>query len=301
MGNPEHGGDINRGVAAYVAWQLGLTGSPTSKGSERRRFLTLGKNPDEPISSRPEVVTESVVTASLDATFGAAVTWGIQQVVILLANGVQPGLGHLIDVALKFKEVWDDISALARPDRPRDLHIPLLGAADGIEFDLNVHLPGRDGTADDVPLVSGFVAPGNEGLFGGWQIEIDRRAQAAEREAPPSEPDTWTVLAASTAGQTEQTGSHGLSSPTKRTFSFATPMPTDDPLRAATMRETASRLRSELYARPEFRDEAIIVIHDQAARHGMWLVKPESPEVAAQRRIEIWLSPETGMTTVYLR
>ena len=77
--------------------------------------------------------------------------WAIVKGMELLANVAHPGLGHLIAVALKFKEVWDNVSALASPDSPRDLHIPLLGDADGIEFDLNVHLSGRAEAGDHAP------------------------------------------------------------------------------------------------------------------------------------------------------
>jgi hypothetical protein len=224
----------------------------------------------------------------------------------MLANVAHPGLGHLIDVALKFKAVWDDVSALASPDRPRDLRVPLLGPADSIEFNLNVHLPWRDKAGDHAPLVSGFVAPGDEGLFGGWQLEIDQSAKAAEKEAPPSEQDTWTVLAASmapsTAGQTDRAGSYGLRLPAGLTDSLATAEPKDDPrLRAVIMREAASRLQSQLHARHEFADKAVIVIHDRRAGLGMWLVKPDPSKAAARQRIDLRVNLETGLTAGFLR
>lgn len=304
MSGPERGGD-SQWLAKAVVAQRSRFRSPRPKEPKQRAFLTLSQNPERPASSEPEVAPESVVTASLDTTVEAFVESAIVRAIEALANVAHPGLGHVISVALNLKEVWDNVNALASPDSPRDLHVPLLGAADGIELDLNVHLPGRNEAGDDAPLVSGFAAPGAEGLFGGWQIEIDRRPKAAEKEAPQSEKDTWTVLAASiaqpAAQQADQTGSHDLSFPAGLTFNLAASVPTDDPRRrAAIMREAASRLQSELYARPEFMDKAVIVIYNRAAGLGMWMAKPDPSKPIARQRIDMRVNLETGLTTAFL-
>jgi hypothetical protein len=308
MGGPERGGDsqwLAKALAQRFPFGLPRRNEPEPK------FVTPSKNPGRPATSKPEVrlesvgTTENVVTASLDATVEAFVESAIVWAVKVLANAAHPGLGHVISVALKVKEVLDDVNALATPDSSRDLHVPLLGAGDGIELDLNVHLAGHDEAGDHAPLVSGFVAPGDGGLFGGWQLEIDRGAKASEQEAPRSEQDTWTVLAASTApsraGQADRAGSYGLRLPAELTDSLAMAEPKDDRLRTVIMRKAASRLQGQLHALPEFADKPVIVIYDRAARLGMWLVKPDQSKTADRQRIGIRVNLETGLTTVFLR
>jgi hypothetical protein len=167
-------------------------------------------------------------------------------------------------------------------------------------------LPGHGALGDDALPVSGFVAPGAEGLFGGWQLEIDRGAKATVKDAPRSEQDIWTVLAASmapsTAGQTDQAMSYRLRLPAELTYRLATAEPKDVPrLRAAIMREAASTLQGPLHAQPEFADRAIIVIYNRAAGLGMWLVKPDPIKPIARHRIDMRANLETGLTTAFLR
>lgn len=62
--------------------------------------------------------------------------------------------------------------------------------------------------------------------------------------------------------------------------------------------EAARRLRTRLFARPEFAAEPLLVIHDPRTGLGMWLVNPDLPGDLAERRIVLWLNPATGMTIV---
>ena len=245
MGSPERGGDGRYGAIEYALWQRFRAGSLRPKEPEKRGFVVPRENSDGPPSAQPDAGPDSVVTASLDATVEAVVEWSLARAVELLADVAHPGLGRVISVALKVKEVLGDAEALASPGSPRDLHVPLLGVADGIELDLNVHLPGTDETGDHTPPVSGFVAPGADGLFGGWQIEIDRRPKAAGKDAPQSEQDAWTVLEESivrlNARQAARSRRYGWRSPAELTLNLAASVPTDDPLRRAViMREAAS-------------------------------------------------------------
>jgi hypothetical protein len=245
-----------------------------------------------------------VVAASLEATAEAALKWSVERVVELLADVAHPGLGRVISVALKVMEVLGDAEALASPGSPGDLRVPLLDVAAGIELDLNVHLRGGE-IADHGPPVSGFVAPGAGGLFGGWQLEVDRHPKADGKEPPRSGQDTWTVLAASiarpAAQQADRARSHGPGSAGELTFTLAASVPTVDPLlRAVTMREAASRLRSQVHARPEFTGTPVIVVYDRMGGTGMWLVQPDPSRALALRRIEIRPDLGTGRTAVFL-
>ena len=76
-------------------------------------------------------------------------------------------------------------------------------------------------------------------------------------------------------------------------------MPEVDPAhRAAILREAASQLPSELHDRPEFADRPILVVYDDRAGLGMWMVKPGLSDGVAGRRIEIGWDAETRLMTV---
>jgi hypothetical protein len=64
------------------------------------------------------------------------------------------------------------------------------------------------------------------------------------------------------------------------------------------LRDAASQLRSELHDRPEFADRPILVVYDDRAGLGMWMVKPGLSVADAGRRIEIGWEAMTGLMTV---
>jgi hypothetical protein len=255
-------------------------------------------------SSPPQRPTESVIAESLDESVEALEVWTFEKVVEFAADAFHPGLGRVINIALKVKEVLGDVEALASPDSDRDLHVPVLHVAGGVEIDLNVHLPGQHGAGDGGPLVSGFVMPGDDGLFGGWAVEEDRRSEA-EEERPRSDRDTFNFLeeflARQAAWQADWAKRFGLNPPAEITYDLSKSVATTEPLRrAATMREAASRLRSRLHARPEFADMPILVVYDERAGLGMWMVKPGLPDAVAGQRIEIRLNLVANLMTVFI-
>ena len=297
------GGASRRLPADLVALQRALSGVRRQEEPGVKGFVIVRRSGGKPPTAQPEAETKSVAEASLDATIEEAVKWSFKRVTEVLLDTVHPGLGRLVNVASKLMEVLGDAAALASPDRARDLHVPLLGPGDGIALDLNVHLQGHDGTRDDTPLISGFIAPADDGLFGGWQLEIARHAMAAEEKASQPKQDTWTLVAAeaqSTAHQAAPAGHYELHLPVELTTNLAAARSTDDPfLVAVTLREAASRLQGELHSRSEFADVPIIVIYDHAAGLGMWLAKPDAPKKAELQRIEIRLNAATGLTAVF--
>jgi hypothetical protein len=254
-------------------------------------------------SSPPERPTESVIAESLDETVEAVEKWSIEKAVEFAADAVHPGLGRVINIGLKVMEVLSDAEAVMSPDSPSDLHVPLLHMPGGIEIDLNVHLPGRDAGSDGGPLLSGFALPGDDGLFGGWAIEKDRRRQDAEKETPRADLDRESILeellALEKAQQADRARRLGPNPPAEITHHLSGSLPAVDPLaRAVILRDAASQLRSELHDRPEFADRPILVVYDDRAGLGMWMVKPGLSVADAGRRIEIGWEAMTGLMTV---
>jgi hypothetical protein len=249
---------------------------------------------------------DGVIAESLHETVEAAEEWFLEKTLEWAADAVHPGAGRLISIALKIKEMVGDAEALASPDDPRNLHVPLFDVTGSLAVDLNVHLRGDDESGDDAPLVSGFLSPGDDGLFGGWQIETERPAAPAQGEGAQSgrhdHPGAAGQAARPTADEAARTRHPGPPRPPVIDYDLSAAVrQVQGPWRrAAALRTAASLLRTRLYARPEFAAEPILVIYDPPVGLGMWLVNPEFPGAVAGRRITIRLNPVTGMTTVFI-
>jgi hypothetical protein len=233
---------------------------------------------------------DRVITESLRESIEAVETWAFERAVEFVADLAYPGVGRLVHIAFTLKEVWGDAEALANPDSSRNVHVPLLLVTGGLTIDLNVHLPGADESEDDAPPLSGFLSPGDGGLFGGWEIELDRQAEDDKQEAPQAGEDART--AAAEEAPVSPVIDEDLS-PVRRRVK-------ESWRRAVVLRQTAFLLRTRLYARPEFAAEPILVIYDPLTGLGMWLVNPEASDTLAGRRIIIRLSMATGMVLVFI-
>lgn len=243
-------------------------------------------------SSEP---TESVITESVHESLEAGGEWAFEQGVELLADVVHPGLGRLVSIAFKVKEILGDAEALATPDSPCNLHVPLLHITGTLSVDLNVHLQGSDGTGDDALPLTGFLSPGDDGLFGGWGIELERPSGSGKEEASASGRD-----ARPDAEQAGRSRSQEPPAPPviESDLSVVKRRVKEPWRRAVVLREAASRLRTRLFVRPEFAAQPILVIYDPLAGLGMWLVGPDIADGLAGRQIEIWTDLATGATIV---
>jgi hypothetical protein len=271
-------------------------------------FGSAGRQGDQPITDidaegedSPES-TDSVIAESLSETVEAAEQFTFEKGLELLADVVHPGAGRLINIAFMIKEFVGDAQALASPDSPRNLHVPLLQVTGGLTVDLNVHLHGADGSKDDAPLVSGFLSPGDGGLFGGWALEVDRPSESDEKETPVPDQNARPVGRPSAEQAERVRRQESPASPViEDNLSLVKRRAKDPRRRAVALREAAARLRTRLYAWPEFAAEPILVVYDPLEGLGMWLVKPHLSGSLAGRRIVIRLNPVTGMMTVFTR
>jgi len=241
--------------------------------------------------------TDSVIAESLYETVEAAEQWTFEKTLEFVADAVHPGAGRLINMALKIKELLDNAEAAASRGSSRNLHVPLFDIAGGLAVDLNVHLRGADGSGDDAPPVSGFLSPGDGGLFGGWELEVDRHAETAYGEGSQSE-----QAARQAVERTDRARHHEPPASLVIEYNLsAVARQVKDPWRrAVVLREAASRLRTESFARPGCTTEPILVIYDPVAGLGMWRVNPDLSEAAAGRRIVIRLKVTTGLMTVFI-
>jgi hypothetical protein len=80
---------------------------------------------------------DSVIAESLHESMEAADQWIFEKTLEFMADVVHPGAGRLIGIALKLKELLGDAEALASPDSPRNLHVPLLDVTSGLTVDLS--------------------------------------------------------------------------------------------------------------------------------------------------------------------
>ena len=272
------------------------------------RLAELDDETGEARSEGSSASAGNIIVESCRESVEAAEQFTFEKTLEFVADVIHPGAGRLINIALTIKELVGDAQALASPDSPRDLHVPLFHVAGGLAVDLNVHLPGSGGAGDNAPPVSGFISPGDGGLFGGWEMEIetDRHAEPAHGEAAQSgqdaRPEAIGPVGRPKAARTERAQRDGPHESPVITYDLS-PLKRhvkDPRRRAVVFRETASRLRTRLYARPEFASLPILVIYDPLADLGMWLVKPDMADGPAGRRIEFWTDLATGMTIVSL-
>ena len=216
----------------------------------------LAGRPDGPGDFRtdtvaPEAIRKSV-KKSLRESISATGEWMIETGLVLTAHCICPAAGHLVTLAFEAKEIFDDAVALANPDGPGELHVPLVHLAPGIEIEAGLQLGDEDQT--DGPCLSVFAVPGDGGLFGGWALERDTDHEAAGQEVTKTE-----------QGTTEGTDVFLVD------LSQAVAASPDRRKRAAILRGTACRLQSELWAMPEYDGTSLMVLYDGQTDLGMWL------------------------------
>jgi hypothetical protein len=199
----------------------------------------------------PEAIAESV-KKSLQESISATGEWMIETGLVLTAHCIFPPAGHIVTLVLEAREVFGDAVALADPDGPGELHVPLVHLAPGIGIEAGLQLGEVDEA--DGPRLSVFVVPGGGGLFGGWALERDTDQEAAGKEATTTEQDIPEVTAVF-----------------RVELSQAVDATQDRRKQAAILRETASRQQRELWAMPESADVSLMVLHDEQAGLGMWL------------------------------
>jgi hypothetical protein len=76
-----------------------------------------------------------------------------------------------VTLVFEAREVFGDAAALADPDGPGELHVPLVHLAPGMEIEAGLQLGEVAGT--DGPRLSVFAVPADGGLFGGWAMDRD--------------------------------------------------------------------------------------------------------------------------------
>jgi hypothetical protein len=225
----------------------------------------------------------------------------------LAAHLINPALGRVIDIAFKIQEALDDQEALASADSDRQLHVPLLRAGPGLEIELSVQLPGDDQADEDNPRVSGFVSPGDDGLSGGWAIELDKHAAAGEQKTEPSERP---VTVEREAGPDEPTATERQRQPVGQKVGqipvalISADLPkiarTDPLRRAAILRETAACLRDWLQSRPGLNGMPLIIIYDERAACGIWVIQSALPAEVFSWHVEIRLETTSDLASVFI-
>lgn len=75
------------------------------------------------------------VTKSLQKSISATRERVIEMGLVLTAHCICPPAGHIVTLIIEAKEVFDDAVALASPDGPDELHVPLVHLAPGIEIE----------------------------------------------------------------------------------------------------------------------------------------------------------------------
>jgi hypothetical protein len=212
--------------------------------------------------SDADVAGDGAITKSVDKslkeTIQAAGEWLLETGLVFAAHCVCPPAGHLAAIVFEAKEAIDDAVALASPDTPRELHVPLVHLPPGFELAADVQL--GDEVDEDEPRLSLLMAPGDGGLFGGWALERDKHQEAAENQTQETEQDEPAGAAVIDA----DLSSVAAAAETPRR-------------RAAILRGTAYRLHSEVWDWPEYSDTSLIVIYDGRAHLGMWLARPDKP------------------------
>lgn len=243
-------------------------------------------HPGQPDDSCANAVTDGgvakLVKTSLQESIEETSEWAIKTVLEIGAHCICPIAGHLVTIAFEVKEVLDDAAALDSPDGARELHVPLVHLAPGIEFEADVQL-GNEGD-EDGPRLSVFVVPGDGGLFGGWALERDKDHEVAGQAAPKTEQDVPEGAAVVHAD-----------------LSQAVDASEDLRTRAAILRGSASRLQSQLWAMPEYSGLWLVVIYDGQADLGIWLFRPEVATILNAWGIELESDAETGLLIARLR
>ena len=169
--------------------------------------------------------------------------------------------------------------------------MPLAHITPGIEIDLDVHLRGQDGAGEGGPYLTACIAPGSSGLFGGWAIEATHHSKDTKRLKQKS----------------GEQGSEGISAPPVApelyeliSCDLSKSLPAvDQAHRAAILGDAAPRMLPRLQAMPRFKHKPMIVVYDEQAGLGIWMIQPESSSEIAGWQIEIERDTKTGLMTAH--
>jgi hypothetical protein len=265
-------------------------------GQARRQYYERAPGDlAEPESSRPETPTDRAIAESLSESVKETSEWAVETAVKIGAHCINPVLGHMVTIAFEVKEVLGDVEALASPDSDRELHVPLAHITPDIEIDLDVHLHGQDGAGEGAPYLTAFIAPGSGSLFGGWAIE-NASDEDAEQDTHPSNREVPEQTSEVISAPPVAPDLYGLIS-----CDLSKSLPAvDQAHRAAILGDAAPRMLPRLQADPEFADKPMIVVYDEQAGLGTWMIQPELYGIVAGRQIEIERDTKTGLMTVLI-
>jgi hypothetical protein len=279
----EHGAIVQANEGLLPSGRTRPEADKADEKEKRRRKVRRSYYPSPPgglskhaDSGRDEAETGRAFSESLDQTVEATSAWLGEMALEFGAHCINPVLGLAVTIVFKVKEVVDDVEALTDPTSGLDLHVPLVHLPPGLEIELNVQL-GDSGESG--PSLSGFVVPGDGGLFGGWALERDKRQDTDEQERLQRDLGSR---------RQAQVIPYDLSKVVEAT---------EDPLfRAIILRERASRLRDQLWTTQEYKDKPLIVVSDERTGCGLWMIR--SSRAISGWQIELRPDTETGLLTV---
>jgi hypothetical protein len=231
---------------------------------------------DRDVFGEAELPIRKLVAQSLQETISETREWIVETGLEIMAHCICPPAGHLVTLVFEAKEVFDDIVALPSQDGPDELKIPLLHLAPGIEVEAGLQL--GDESETDSPRLSVFVVPGDGGLLGGLALERDTDQEAAGQEKTKTEQDTPDGAAVLLVDLSQAFGASK-----------------DPQERAAILRETASRMQSQLWAMAEYRKTSMMVLYDEHADLVMWLARPQVAAKVSAWRLELESGTNTGL------
>lgn len=268
---------------------LDLLGVPQELRERALRPGVFGLSRLRGDSSQPDPETDRVIADSASESLKETGAWFLELVVVAGAHCINPVLGHAVTIAFKIKEAADDVEGLVSQDS--ELHLPVLPLGPGIDLELDVHLGSEDG-----PLVTAFVAPVAGDLCGGFAIEKDEDddQEAADRKAEPPAKDAGKPAVETTPAPSDDSALYALIRSDLSNVAAATADPRG---KAAALGTAASLLQSRLCDQPEFADKPILVVYDQRAGLGMWMIKPGLSDAVAGW-IEIGWDASTGWMPV---
>jgi hypothetical protein len=256
-------------------------------------------------------------------SFNSFMELAIMESVKAAADMMHPGLGPVIDIGEQIWKICQGIEAVNDSEAPLEITVPLIHEA-GIDIDFHVRLPSRDGTEALGPPINAFLAPSEDSLFGGWEIEraesarppdkeTDNTSQESESSEHPHvlETNTPFIVVERPVKPLPQLGPRSrplIGRGVERahaaivTCNLAA-IETIGAIKhdAAILPRAAGRLRYLLKDEPKFRDLDLVVIYDPYIGVGMWLI-PEAEPVRLTRawRIQLRMDQTTGQALVFI-
>lgn len=254
---------------------------------EIKSYSLMGRRSSD---SQPVAETNRIIAESVSESLKETSAWILETVVVVGVHCINPVLGHVVTIAFKIKEMVGDIEGLTSQDS--ELHLPILPLGPGIDLELAVHLGSKDG-----PLVTVFAAPVAGDLCGAFAVEKDEEddQEGANRKAEPSAKDAARRAADVAGAPSDDSVLYALIA---CDLSDAVEATADSRRRAAALRNAASLLQRRLRVRSELADRPLIVVYDERASLGMWMILESRLSEVAERHIELRPDTETGLITI---